>query len=168
MQHLEGDACQGDKTTFRKAGEYIEHNLEKMELRRLRLLTWWARRKWSGNRSRGAIDSTPAFWRLFLLWIRSSSDKSEYARLNGQMQSIWHYACSISNKSMSVTLYVQGHFTSRDLWQISVLLCLRSTFMLLMYDSWLKMIILSAEPKPQYRQRLLVEYRSLKTLSSKS
>jgi len=35
MQHLEGDACQGGKTTFRKAAEYIEHNLEKMELRLL-------------------------------------------------------------------------------------------------------------------------------------
>ncbi len=38
MQHLESGACQGGNTTFRKTVEYIEHNLGKMGLRRLRLL----------------------------------------------------------------------------------------------------------------------------------
>lgn len=42
LQHLESGACQGGNTTFRKTVEYIEHNLgkniEKMKLRKLRLL----------------------------------------------------------------------------------------------------------------------------------
>ena len=38
MQHLESGACQGGNTTFRKTVEYIEHNLGKIGLQRLRLL----------------------------------------------------------------------------------------------------------------------------------
>jgi len=38
MQHLESGACQGGGATFRKTVEYIEHNLGKMGLRKLRLL----------------------------------------------------------------------------------------------------------------------------------
>ena len=38
MQHLESGACQGGNTTFRKTVEYIEHNLGKMGLQKLRLL----------------------------------------------------------------------------------------------------------------------------------
>ncbi len=38
MQHLESGACQGGRATFRKTVEYIEHNLGKTGLRKLRLL----------------------------------------------------------------------------------------------------------------------------------
>ncbi len=38
MQHLESGACQGGRATFRKTVEYIEHNLGKMGLQKLRLL----------------------------------------------------------------------------------------------------------------------------------
>ena len=38
MQHLESGACQEGHVTFRKTVEYIEHNLGKMGLRKLRLL----------------------------------------------------------------------------------------------------------------------------------
>lgn len=38
MQHLESGACQEGNVTFRKTMEYIEHNLGKVGLRKLRLL----------------------------------------------------------------------------------------------------------------------------------
>ena len=38
LQHLESGACQGGNPTFLKTVEYIEHNLMKMGLQRLRLL----------------------------------------------------------------------------------------------------------------------------------
>ena len=38
MQHLESGACQEGHVTFRKTVEYIEHNLGKMGLQKLRLL----------------------------------------------------------------------------------------------------------------------------------
>lgn len=38
MQHLESGGCQEGNVTFRKTVEYIEHNLEKVGLRKLRLL----------------------------------------------------------------------------------------------------------------------------------
>ena len=38
MQHLESGACQGGHATFRKTVKYIEHNLERMGLWKLRLL----------------------------------------------------------------------------------------------------------------------------------
>ncbi|KAL9131512.1 MAG: hypothetical protein Q9217_000591 [Psora testacea] len=38
MQHLESGACQGGRATFRKTAEYIEHNLGKMGLQKMRLL----------------------------------------------------------------------------------------------------------------------------------
>ena len=38
MQHLESGACGGGRATFRKTVEYVEHNLERMGVRKLRLL----------------------------------------------------------------------------------------------------------------------------------
>ena len=38
LQHLESGACQGGNITFRKTVEYIEHNLRRLGLQRLRLL----------------------------------------------------------------------------------------------------------------------------------
>ena len=38
LQHLESGACQGGNVTFRKTVEYIEHNLKRLGLPRLRLL----------------------------------------------------------------------------------------------------------------------------------
>ncbi len=38
LQHLESGACQGGNITFRKTVEYIEHNLGRLGLQRLRLL----------------------------------------------------------------------------------------------------------------------------------
>ena len=38
LQHLESGACQGGNITFRKTVEYIEHNLKRLGLQRLRLL----------------------------------------------------------------------------------------------------------------------------------
>ena len=38
LQHLESGACQGGNVTFRKTVEYIEHNLRRLGLQRLRLL----------------------------------------------------------------------------------------------------------------------------------
>lgn len=38
MQHLESGACQGGRATFRKTVGYIEHDLGKMGLWKLRLL----------------------------------------------------------------------------------------------------------------------------------
>ena len=38
MQHLESGAYQGGRATFRKTAAYIEHNLGKMGLQKLRLL----------------------------------------------------------------------------------------------------------------------------------
>ena len=38
LQHLESGACQGGNATFRKTVQYIEHNLRRLGLQRLRLL----------------------------------------------------------------------------------------------------------------------------------